>query len=351
MFPLDFPLRILGQRARYGEWVLDPFCGRGTTNYAARLLGLPSFGIDSSPIAAAMAEAKLVMTSAYEIEREAHAVLEEIATPRHVPSGEFWEWAYHPRVLVTLCRFREGLARDCWTDARKALRALFLGALHGPVNRTRPSYLSNQSTRTFAPKPAYSVRFWRSRGLFPPLVDVMDVIRIRAERYYGPAQPPARGRIALGDSREEGPYSARPEDARFGWVITSPPYYGMRSYIPDQWLRSWFLGGTPSVDYSTEGQLGHGSPEAYVDQLAQVWQRAGAVSLPGARLVVRFGGIRQRNTPPLPIILRSLQRGGWRIQTHRSAGDATAGRRQALHFGSHQAGPLEERDVWAVWEG
>jgi hypothetical protein len=48
MFPLSFPVRIL-QRASVGDWVLDPFCGRGSTLFAARLLGLPSVGLDSNP--------------------------------------------------------------------------------------------------------------------------------------------------------------------------------------------------------------------------------------------------------------------------------------------------------------
>ena len=30
MFPLEFPLRILAE-AQADHWVLDPFCGRGTT--------------------------------------------------------------------------------------------------------------------------------------------------------------------------------------------------------------------------------------------------------------------------------------------------------------------------------
>ena len=48
MFPLKFPFKHLS-RASKEDWVLDPFCGRGTTNFAARLLGLNSVGIDSSP--------------------------------------------------------------------------------------------------------------------------------------------------------------------------------------------------------------------------------------------------------------------------------------------------------------
>ena len=33
-------------------------------------------------------------------------------------------------------------------------------------------------------------------------------------------------------------------------IVTSPPYYGLRTYVSDQWLRNWFLGGADRVDYS-----------------------------------------------------------------------------------------------------
>jgi DNA modification methylase len=60
MFPLQFPLAVIRRSARARELVFDPFCGRGTTNFAARLLGMPTFGIDSSLIAVAATSAKLV---------------------------------------------------------------------------------------------------------------------------------------------------------------------------------------------------------------------------------------------------------------------------------------------------
>src|SRR5687768_692706 len=59
MFPLAFPLGVLKRRSQPKQWVLDPFCGRGTTTFAARLLGLSSVGLDSNPLAAALAAAKL----------------------------------------------------------------------------------------------------------------------------------------------------------------------------------------------------------------------------------------------------------------------------------------------------
>ena len=43
-FPLEYPLSILRRRRREIRRVLDPFCGRGTTLYAARLLGIEPWG-------------------------------------------------------------------------------------------------------------------------------------------------------------------------------------------------------------------------------------------------------------------------------------------------------------------
>lgn len=89
MFPLDFPFKILARRARKGSLVLDPFCGRGTTNFAARLLGLDSLAVDSSPVATAITAAKLVAVTAEEIVGEAKKSLKKAAiqTSRKESSG------------------------------------------------------------------------------------------------------------------------------------------------------------------------------------------------------------------------------------------------------------------------
>src|SRR2546421_9692688 len=108
MFPVEFPFSILSKYASKADWVLDPFCGRGTTNYASRMLGLPSIGIDSSPVAVALSQAKLANTSPSAIVRAARQVLDEVTAPAEVPMGEFWEWAFDKDVLHTICRLREG---------------------------------------------------------------------------------------------------------------------------------------------------------------------------------------------------------------------------------------------------
>ncbi len=151
MFPLDFPLRALAD-GRPGEWVLDPFCGRGTTLFAARKLGMGTVGIDSNPVAAAIAQAKLVAPRPASVVRLARELLD--GAPAQEPEGDYWRLAYSPGVLQSLCRLREGLiGRE---DAVAAgLRGVLLGCLHGRLNKRAASYLSNQMPRTYATKKVF----------------------------------------------------------------------------------------------------------------------------------------------------------------------------------------------------
>ncbi len=350
MFPLDFPYEVLKQHAEPGQWVLDPFCGRGTTNYASRLLGLPSIGIDSSLVAVAIAEAKLANTTPEEIIEAARTILDERVEPTDVPKGEFWEWAFHEEALSILCRFRETLLEDCSSDSRKALRAILLGALHGPQPKSQPSYFSNQAPRTYAPKPRYAVKYWKSHDIQPPKVDVLRIIEERAQRYYSELLPNPEGQAICADSRSHGLVDALAGDNKVCWIVTSPPYYGMRTYIPDQWLRMWFLGGEPVVSYSNERQITHGSADEFAAQLRTVWQNISTIAADDARLVIRFGGINDRKADPLAVIRSSLAGSGWRIEAVEAAGTAEEGRRQALHFMRTRNRALEEHDIWASKE-
>lgn len=342
MFPLRFPHRILARAAAHHR-VLDPFCGRGTTNYAARLAGLYSVGIDASPVAVAIAAAKLVQATPRSVMRAYDEIFEAPAASTHCPEGEFWRWAYAPNTLRIIARLRAALLADCRSDSRIALRAILLGALHGPIWKT-PTYLSNQAPRTFAPKPRYSVAFWKTRNMCPTERDVRSLIETRATRYLGRETSKAQGRVLLGDSRhaEPGRYG------KFDWVVTSPPYYGMRTYVPDQWIRNWFVGGPPHTDYSMDGQVEHRTPDVFADDLKAVWQRAASAANPGARLVVRFGGINDRKADPLSIIKASLAETPWEMATIKAAGTASSGRRQAVGFASEQAEAKSEYDIWAL---
>ena len=88
--------------------------------------------------------------------------------------------------------------------------------------------------------------------------------------------------------------------------------------------------------------------EVFAEDLRAVWRRTGSAADPGARLVIRFGGINDRRADPLAIIKLSLAESGWRILTINSAGSASSGRRQALAFATKQPEPRSEYDVSAI---
>ncbi|MFY0576669.1 DNA methyltransferase [Cystobacter fuscus] len=344
MYPLEFPLRVLKEHGKRGEWVIDPFCGRGTTNFAARLLEMPSVGVDSSPVAAALAQAKLAYAEPSRVVASARAILNAAKEPTAVPKGAFWKLAYHEETLTQLCRLRDALLTDCSSPTRILLRAIILGALHGPRPKGTPSYFSNQSPRTFAPKPNYAVKFWTERGMRPDAVDVLSVIKARADRYLSEPPPDVEGKVELGDSRVADTFKDMPK-ARF--VVTSPPYFGMRTYLPDQWLRLWFLGGPDYVEYrQPEGQLEHSGADHFAAEMGRVWKNVAAHTTKGARLIIRYGGIHDRDAEPMDVLKKSLVDSGWKMKTAKAVPDSDSGRRQVRQFQAEPKKAITEHDVY-----
>lgn len=347
MFPLDFPLGILEPFSSPNDWVFDPFCGRGTTNYASRLSGLQSIGIDSSPVAVAITEAKLSNVLPNDIITEANRILNSVKEPKEIPSGEFWNLAYDGNVLRNLCKIRESLLENCVTETQKALRGLMLGGLHGPRRKVGSFYFSNQCQRTYAPKPNYAINYWKKKQFQPPQVNVIEVVTERAKKFFI-NQPKSIGKIILADSRNSEVFSNIEKKVK--WVITSPPYYGLKTYIPDQWLRMWFLGGKSSVDYSADNQLKHSSQKDFADDLAKVWKNTATICSDDAKMIVRFGSINERKVNATELIKLSFENTGWQCVKIESAGTATKGHRQAKHMNKQPAEAREEFDIWAELE-
>jgi len=257
---------------------------------------------------------------------------------------------FNPRTLRDICVLREHFLRSCSTDEDVALRALILGILHGPKHRTAPTYLSNQMPRTYATKPDAAIRFWKKQHLTrPPAVNTLDAITRRARHTFALMPPACGGEVHLGDARRAHRLLSR--ERRFSWVITSPPYFGMRTYRPDQWLRNWLLGAEPEVDYGEEGQLAHHA-DKFADELAAVWRAVARRCQDGARLIVRFGYL-----PSIPVDARDMLRSsltkagaGWRITRWVDAGSSSNGKRQSQQFGCCTADAACEMDAYARLE-
>jgi len=329
MFPLEYPLHIVKKHKAENPTVVDPFCGRGTTIFAARKIGLRSCGFDTSPIAVAIAKAKLARSQAGRILALARRLLER--EPQDIPETFFFQKAYSKTTLKQLCSLREGLLslRE-ETNESALLRAAALGCLHGPLadDHSRSGYFSNQMPRTFASKPDYSVRYWQENGFSAPSLSVLKVLKRKLERIADLNSPTLGSfrRIQCADARRAVPYRNLCGPLL---VVTSPPYYGMRTYVQDQWLRNWFLGGPSEINYETDVQLRHSSHEEFVDDLARVWTNLRRRA-DGIHLYVRLGTIPSVKSDARELFQSSLaESGGWRLVYTQRAKTASAGKRQA----------------------
>ena len=347
MFPLEFPMRHLGKYKALKPTVFDPFCGRGTTIYAARKLGLRSYGLDTSPIAAAIAQAKLASASLEDVIALAEKLIRK--APKKIPESPFFKRAFSRKTLAEICSLREGLLRlRKRTDEAAILRAAALGCLHGPlpVGEGTPSYFSNQMPRTFASKPDYSVKYWKERDLVAPNASVVNVLRKKLERItdLNSISPSNVQNVKCLDARK-----AKSIAKIKGPVITvtSPPYYGMRTYVQDQWLRMWFLGGDEQIDYENKNQLSHNGHECFISDLAKVWANISKRVEDDAHLYIRFGSIPSAKSDAREILKASLEEaGGWKLISVRNAETSHSGKRQADYMG-RDSEPAREFDFHA----
>lgn len=345
MFPLEYPLRVLRKHKRDRPVVMDPFCGRGTTLFAARALGLVSKGLDTSPVAVAIAQAKLCNVDSdrvLELAQSYIAANDSVA----VPQTDFFLHAFNPAVLKAVCAIRQGLiATESESDDVILLRAAMLGCLHGPTSK-RPEnqpYFSNQMPRTFASKPDYSVRYWKAKHLVAPNANVIDVLQRKLDRLNITPRPEGSSpaHVRLGDSRHA--VSLPPSSRDFSVVVTSPPYYGMRTYVEDQWLRNWFLGGPERIEYGNAEQLEHAGKEAFAKSLGLVWKNMARTKTDSLDMYIRFGIIPSANVDAKALMLSSLEESGvaWKVVHTKEAETASSGKRQANHMTASSTAAVE----------
>ncbi len=301
MFPESFAEHWIKKLTRPGDLVLDPFSGRGTTAFSALLLGRSAIACDVNDVAYCLTKAK---TSAPQLPvlRRRITELEHGFRARNWKKKakqypEFFHVAYSECTLQQLLYLRESLF---WRTARTdtMIAALVLGSLHGEMDKSS-SYLSNQMPRTISTKPAYSLRFWKIRGLEPPDRNIFSLLRRRATFRYETLPPSGKAFVFNRDMREL-PWIADSLPKPLCCVITSPPYLDVTNYEEDQWLRLWFLGGPP---YPTHGRLSrddrYSTQDKYWRFIADMWRALSLVLAKNAHIVIRLGS---RHTQPNDLV-------------------------------------------------
>lgn len=295
MFPESFVRGHVEEYTREGDYVLDPFSGRGTTALQALLMGRRAVAVDINPVAACVSGAKAQAPDLQSVVQELQVLQDRHAGEEGDVDHEyrfklppFFPRAFHPETLTPLLFLRRALN---WEHdvVHRFIAALVVGTLHGEMTRSQ-RYLSNQMPRSISPKPSYALRFWERRALWPAKKDVFTMLEKEARFRLSGDTPDLHGIVIRSDAREAGgrlPHLS----GKIRAVITSPPYFNVTNFEEDQWLRLWFLGGEPHPTYRRISRDDrHSRKESYWLFLAEVWAGIRPLLANSSVLVCRLGG-------------------------------------------------------------
>jgi SAM-dependent methyltransferase len=264
------------------RFVLDPFCGVGTTNLACRERGLNSVGFDVSPLALFAARVKSRDYKAAELK----ATLASLREAHFQPHDRSWipgeiSRFFNPHTLDDIVFFGKELNKIEDHEIRDFFRLGMISAAD------RCSYMfKDGSVVKFRKHPVPPFRkfyFARMKRM------IHDIKKMKTKK--------CKTIIAEGDAR-----SIRLEDGAIDCVITSPPYLNKIEYTKIYRIEEFlFFGGREASDHSLRSFIGSkaepeaifeglpGSANAYFHDMRRVLRELHRVCKDGAKLAIVVG--------------------------------------------------------------
>ena len=259
---------ILQTEAPKDAFVLDPFCGSGTTLVEAMLAGSRGLGNDIHPLAVRIARIKTalwpedgltdLLSAARTIGQEAHERARSKAKTnserRAHPDEAKW---FQPHIRYELSNLMEGISQVEYSRIQDALQMVLSSMLIKVSNRR-----SDSNSREVKPNLSrgFTSRFFQNRG-----EELTQFLRDFREAVPEETSSP---KIRVGDARD----MHWIEDSSVGLVITSPPYLGTYDYFSHQAIRSQVLGIEDRGPRMKEmGSRQHGG-QAGLDRALRMWE-------------------------------------------------------------------------------
>jgi site-specific DNA-methyltransferase (cytosine-N4-specific) len=253
-----------------GSFVLDSFCGSGTTLVECQRRGIPSVGVDLNPIACLISRVKTArlpdgVLAALNAVLTRAQVADEVIIP-HIPNLDHWFLKPVQKALASLATAIASADAGCVDIFRLALSSIIV-RVSNQESDTRYAAVS----KNVSPRHVY-LAFKRAAD---------RIIEALANRNYqlGPAHVIEADTIAL--SPDQVPKGV-------GLVITSPPYPNAYEYWLYHKYRMWWLGFDPLAVKAREigarahfFKRNHHTGEDFRHQMAATFWLLRTVLIPG----------------------------------------------------------------------
>lgn len=202
---------------RKGQWVLDPFCGGGTTLLACKEVGINAQGYDILPFSVFLSNVKLADYDPAKIRSTLDAFQSanhKILTVTELPEIPLVRKAFTPEVRTTLLALKARIEGIDDLKVRSLFRLAFLSIVESVSNTTKAGGFLRIVKREIDPS---SIEYLLVDKLNSMLKDVVETGTIRNGSNGGAF-------AGIGDAR------SLPTNRVFDAVISSPPYPNRHDY-------------------------------------------------------------------------------------------------------------------------
>lgn len=286
-FKPQLPRFFIERLTKPGEFVYDPFMGRGTTLIEAALLGRIPLGCDVNPLSAALIKPRLRPPTTEEVEQRLSEIDFSIAN----------EWPeellvfYHHDTLKQIVALKEYLLGkgDRLDAVDEWIRMV-------AINRLTGHSAGFFSVYTLPPNQAVSVKSQQkintTRNQTPPNRNVPGIILKKSRSLMKDLDEASLERLRAVGARSlllTGLSSQTfqiPEKA-VSLVVTSPPFLNVVDYATDNWLRCWFIGiDAQSVKLTVPRKLGE-----WQVAMTEVFRELHRILKPGGHIAFEVGEV------------------------------------------------------------
>lgn len=269
-----------------GDWVYDPFMGRGTTLVEAALMGRRPAGNDVNPLSALLVRPRLRPVSLANIVN----VLENVDWSAGKIGDTDLLAFYSEATLRQILSLRQWLLKAATSEkvsdpAVDWVRMVALNRLTGHS----PGFFS---VYTLPPNQAVSVQSQRkineARKQVPPDRDVSKIILKKTRTLLSDGLP----RVVSDHILSTSVASNTPAipTASVDLVVTSPPFLDIVQYAEDNWLRCWFAG----ISVEQVAIAHHRTETAWQAMVRDTLIELARVVRPGGHVAFEVGEVRKR---------------------------------------------------------